>query len=77
MTRNWRPIHEPYVYGVQCEVGNRRVEVVRTDSCTGAWTWFAYLDGRMVVMGPKPPTDRATAIRDASRWLTQNPKETS
>lgn len=49
MSIHWTPIDKPYMHGHKAELGNRSVEFVRCYN--GSWTYFAYVDGKQVVIG--------------------------
>ncbi len=50
----FKPIADTRMHGVTATVGNRRVEVVRTDSCCGLWTHFDYIDDKMERKSKQP-----------------------
>lgn len=84
---DWQPITDDRLHGVTATVGNRRVEVVRTDNCCSLWTYFSYLDGKMVRQAPGPgicrmdgwtffsdDMSKADAMKGARAFLAQGTK---
>lgn len=64
----FRKITEPYVYGYEATVGNRKAEVVR--AYAGEWHAFYFIDGKQVSLGrEKPATSKSQATKDAIIFL--------